>query len=440
VLLFLCLLSFILYLDRICMGQATEPIQNEMGFSDTQMGVIAAAFTLAYGLFEVPTGRWGDRYGSRGVLVRIVLWWSAFTALTGAVPLAVTWAPSATLAGASTGFVMLLAVRFLFGAGEAGALPNSARVLARWFPVPERGPAQGWLTMSSLVGAVLTPIIAQTLFNQCGWKWTFAIFGAVGIVWAVPFWLWFRDDPGQHGNVNPAELAHITQGVSTTVESKHYPSIPWGLVFRSPNVWLLGFTITCSAFASYLYYSWYPKYLAAARGLSADDGKWLTAFVLTGGAVGCVCGGYLGRAVVRRTGSERWSRRALGSSGLALAAAGLAASVQCDNPVLAASWTAFASFAAMITLATWWAVVTEITGPHLGALFGLMNSMGVIGAGASQLFFGWMSDRMASMGYAGRDRYDPAFYVYSGVLLVGAVGWLFIDATRSVVEEKQVGN
>jgi MFS family permease len=419
------------------MGQATEPIQDEMGFSDTQMGVIAAAFTVAYGLFEVPTGRWGDRYGSRGVLVRIVLWWSAFTALTGAVPLALRWMPWTTIAGMSTGFIMLITVRFLFGAGEAGALPNSARVLARWFPAPERGPAQGWLTMSSLVGAVLTPIIAQSLINQYGWKWTFAVFGAVGVVWAVPFWLWFRDDPGKHRGVNSAELTHITGGVSTAVVSAHYPSIPWGLVLRNPNVWLLGFTISCSAFASYLYYSWYPKYLSAARGLSGDDGKWLTALVLTGGAVGCVCGGYLGRSVVRRTGDRRWSRKVLGSSGLALAAAGLAGSVQSDDPVLAALYTAFASFAAMITLATWWAVVTEITGPHLGALFGLMNSMGVLGAGASQLFFGWMSDRMAAMGHEGRDRYDPAFYVYSLVLLAGAVGWLFIDASRSAVEEKQ---
>jgi sugar phosphate permease len=294
--------------------------------------------------------------------------------------------------------------------------------------------------MSSLVGAVLTPIIAQLLFNLCGWKWTFAIFGAVGVVWAVPFWLWFRDDPARHRWVNAQELAHITQGVAKTLESKHYPSIPWGLVLRSPNVWLLGFTISCSAFASYLYYSWYPKYLSAARGLSADDGKWLTAFVLTGGAVGCVCGGYLGRTVVRRTGDRRWSRKVLGSSGLALAAVGLAASVRYEDPLVAATCTAFASFAAMITLATWWAVVTDITGPHLGALFGLMNSMGVLGAGASQLFFGWMSDQMAALGFAGRERYDPAFYVYSGVLLAGAVGWLFIDATRSVVEEKHISN
>src|SRR4051812_16956223 len=104
VLLALCLLSFVLYLDRICIGQAVGDIETELDISHTRMGFVLAAFTLAYGLFEVPVGHWGDRHGSRGVLTRIVLWWSLFTMLTGA----------------ATGFYLLLIVRFLFGAGEAG--------------------------------------------------------------------------------------------------------------------------------------------------------------------------------------------------------------------------------------------------------------------------------------------------------------------------------
>src|SRR6266404_6196757 len=116
-LVFLGSLAFILYLDRVCISKAEVSIRGELGLSKTQMGFVFGAFTIAYGLFEVVTGRWGDRYGSRGVLTRIVIWWSFFTALTGA----------------ALGFWMLLTVRFLFGAGEAGALPNSARVLRAWF-------------------------------------------------------------------------------------------------------------------------------------------------------------------------------------------------------------------------------------------------------------------------------------------------------------------
>jgi len=114
----LCGLAGVLYLDRVCMAQAVGPIQAELDLSNTQISYALMAFTLAYGIFEIPTGRLGDRIGSRFVLTRIVIWWSLFTALTGA----------------SWGFSSLVLVRFLFGAGEAGAYPNAARVISRWFP------------------------------------------------------------------------------------------------------------------------------------------------------------------------------------------------------------------------------------------------------------------------------------------------------------------
>ncbi len=134
---FLASLSFVLYLDRVCIGKAVVEIQKDLGLSNTQIGYALGAFTIAYGLFEVPTGRWGDRYGSRGVLTRIVVWWSLFTALTGA----------------ASGLLMLVGVRFLFGAGEAGAYPNAARVIARWFPLVERGRVQGAMLTSAQLGA-----------------------------------------------------------------------------------------------------------------------------------------------------------------------------------------------------------------------------------------------------------------------------------------------
>ena len=84
VLAFLAVMTFVLYLDRVCLGQAAPMMQRELGLSDTALGFVHAAFTLAYAVFEIPTGRWGDRYGSRGVLTRIVVWWSFFTAFTGA--------------------------------------------------------------------------------------------------------------------------------------------------------------------------------------------------------------------------------------------------------------------------------------------------------------------------------------------------------------------
>jgi MFS family permease len=415
---FLCSLSVVLYLDRLCMSMAGPPIQSELKLSNTVMGFVHGAFLLAYGLFEVPTGWWGDRHGSRGVLLRIVLWWSAFTALTGA----------------ATGLAMLLVVRFLFGAGEAGALPNAARVVSRWFPPGGRGPAQGSISTAALLGGVLAPPVTQQLMIQIGWRWTFVVFGAVGVLWAVVFYLWFRDDPAEHPAVNEAERRLISGGEFNSRPVESHPPVPWMRVLSSPNLWLLGGVISCSAFASYLYFSWYPKYLQAARGVSETDSSWLTSLVLMGGAVGCVFGGQLNDWLVRCTGNRRWTRRAVASGGLACAGLALLASIHTDWALGAALWTTLASFTAGIALTTWWAVVTDVAGKHLGALFGLMNSLGVVGGFASQVFFGQMADWMGDLGHRGRDQWDPAFYGYTLVLLTGAFGWLFVDGTRSIVE------
>lgn len=222
-LVFLGSLAFILYLDRVCISQAEVSIREEFAFSTTQTGLILGAFTIAYGLFEVVTGRWGDRYGSRGVLTRIVIWWSAFTALTGAVP-KFAWSTGLywpwwrengnAMPLLIDSFLALVVVRFLFGAGEAGALPNNARVVARWFPLRERGLAQGVVLTSMQLGGASASIVAGWLIAHLGWRESFCVFGLAGAVWAALFYWWFRDDPAEHPSVNALELQLIrTAGV-----------------------------------------------------------------------------------------------------------------------------------------------------------------------------------------------------------------------------------
>src|SRR5262249_9194115 len=190
---FLCTLALLLYVDRVCIGQAGTSLRAALGLSTAEVAWVYTAFTLAYCLFEVPTGHWGDRFGSRGVIARVVLWWSAFTALTGA----------------AFGLWSLLAFRFLFGAGEAGALPNAARVVSRWFPPQDRGQATGAITPPALSGGAIAPFLAALLIESIGWRLTFAVFGVVGVAWAALFYIWFRDDPAQHPAVNTAELRLI---------------------------------------------------------------------------------------------------------------------------------------------------------------------------------------------------------------------------------------
>ncbi len=251
VLAFLAVMTFVLYLDRTCIGQAAPMIQKDLNLSNWNWSIVLNAFALAYAVFEIPAGRWGDRFGSRGVLTRIVVWWSFFTAMTGA----------------AGGFMMLVAIRFLFGAGEAGALPNAARVLREWFPDSSRGRASGLVAASMLLGGAAAPLASQWLMDQVGWRWTFVIFAVCGVVWAIAFYVWFRDNPAEHPATNEAERRLIGEGrklVGDPVRA-HGP-IPWKQVVNSPDIWLLSVLIGLSSGMYELFSAWYPKYLQSAAG------------------------------------------------------------------------------------------------------------------------------------------------------------------------------
>ena len=398
----LCLLSGILYLDRICISQAVDPIQRDLGLSNTQTSYFLMAFTLAYGLFEIPTGRWGDRLGARRVLTRIAIWWSAFTALTGAC----------------NGLATLILVRFLFGAGEAGAFPNVARVMSRWFPDSERGRAQGILLAASQIGGATAPYLAALLIGSIGWRWTFVVFGSFGVFWAMGFWLWFRDEPSEHPSVSAFEVEHI--GRRASAGTVHAP-IPWALVLRNPSIFLLSAIMAVGSFNSYIYFSWYPKYLTAGRDVLAADAGKMASLALIGAAVGTFFGGWMVDHFVIPRGL--WGRRLMGGCSFFAGAVLLGCALMSQNAWQAAGFAAMSCFATQGTQPLWWSCAIGISGKHIGALFGLMNSVGVFGAMSSQFLVGAIADWLGARGFSGRTQWDPIFYIDIGVLAVGSLLW-----------------
>src|SRR5262245_38894971 len=255
----------IAYLDRVCISTAAPAMKSDLGISDVEMGYVFSAFTLAYALLEVPSGWLADRFGARLMLTRIVVWWSAMTAATGMV----------------AGFRSLLAVRFLFGVGEAGLFPSMARAYSRWLPARERGRTFGLALMTAALGGAATQPLVVALLEWFHWRVTFAMFGAVGLVWVVAWVAWFRDDPHHHSGVNEAELAII--GCDPPAP---HGRVPWAALLRSRNLMALAAMYTLAIYGWYFYITWLPTYLLRARGFDLAHVGWLAALPLVSIAAG----------------------------------------------------------------------------------------------------------------------------------------------------------
>src|SRR5262249_7974793 len=211
---------------------------------------VTGVFTISYAIFEIPSGALGDRIGSRRVLTRIVLWWSAFTSLTGLV----------------TGYYPLLLTRFFFGMGEAGAFPNASIAVARWFPLHERGRALGISLMASQVGGGIAPLLVVPIQAHYGWRASFYIFGIVGVAWSSVWYWWFRDTPAEKAGVSEVELSE-TRGLI----SKAHHGLPWMIALRTKNFWATMGVAFCYVYPYYFFLSWFHTYLVKARGFSESD-------------------------------------------------------------------------------------------------------------------------------------------------------------------------
>src|SRR5262245_23407961 len=242
VIVFTITLAVITYVDRVCISKAAPLIQHDLGLTKEQMGYAFAAFGWAYALFEIPGGWLGDRIGPRKVLMRVVIMWSAFTAATG-------WAWN---------MMSLVVFRFFFGMGEAGCFPNLTKAFTIWLPKDERVRAQGIMWLSARWGGAFTPLLVAWVLTFVSWRWAFVLFGLIGVVWAVFFYRWFRDNPREHRSVNEGELALLAGSEKNVVA---HGKVPWGTFVASPTVWLLWAQYFAMSYGWYFYITWMPTYL-----------------------------------------------------------------------------------------------------------------------------------------------------------------------------------
>jgi MFS family permease len=404
VVVFAVTLAVIQYIDRVCISKAMPAMQRDLHFSNVQAGYIFGAFTLAYALFEIPAGWLGDRFGPRKVLLRVVLWWSFFTAAT---------------ARASSALAMMV-VRFLFGAGEAGCFPNITKAFSTWLPEQERVRAQGVLWLAARWGGAVTPLLVVGVLGVVSsWRRAFELFGALGVVWAFFFYRWFRDNPHEHPSVNEAERRLLSGNDSLASRHAH---VPWRVFFASRSAWLLWTQYACLSYVWYFYVTWFPTYLDQTHGrqLGPVALAVLAGLPLFGGGFGSLIAGFCAPVVARRIGGTGRARRALAASGFVVAAVCLLASDSARNhPLALATLVGLAGLFNDFALPCAWGACMDVGGRFAGTFSGAMNMMGNLGGFLAPIVTGYILDMTGS--------WRLVFSLSSAVYLVGAVSWILLD-------------
>jgi len=366
-----CALSMITYIDRVCFKSVEKDISRALDLTPQQFAWAFSAFGLAYALFEVPSGWLGDRFGPRRVLCRIVLWWSFFTAMTGLI-----WKFSWGIGPfVITSFALLIAIRFLFGAGEAGAYPNIARALRNWFPYSRRGLAQGLLWTFGRWGGAVAPLLIGVFAWAFGWRGAFVAFGVLGVLWVIAFAAFFRDRPEEHEGVNSAELDLIRDGAK---ESAKPPPLSWANMLRSPTLWCLSLMYFCSNAGWCFFITWDGRYYESVLGLTHSSLRLASGAPLFFGGVACFLGGFITDRQVRKWG-PRWGRTLQGAVAYALGCIFFLLALTTRNPILAVSALCLASFMKDFAMAVSWSTCIDIGHRYSGTVAGFMNMVGNLG-------------------------------------------------------------
>jgi len=297
--------------------------------------------------------------------------------------------------------------------GEAGVFPSLTRAFGRWLPVRERGAAFGLTLMAAALGGAATQPLVVALLERVSWRLAFPIFGSVGVVYAIAWFAWFRDDPRTHGSVNAAELDVIGADPPGA-----HPAVPWGRLVRSRNLAALCAMYFGAIYGWYFYLTWLPTYLLRARGFDLSSVGWLAALPLLGIATGSLVGGLLADALTRRFGA-RIGLRTPGVIGLPLAALAIVAAVLTPDPRTSAYCLAAAAGLAALGVAPGWSVCLAIGGRHAGVVSGAMNTFGNLGGVMSPVVVGWCLTLWSS--------WEAPLYTVAGFYVFSAVCWLGVD-------------
>jgi ACS family glucarate transporter-like MFS transporter len=405
VLIFLFFLIIITYLDRNCIALVGTRIKAEFHLNNEQFGWVLAAFSLAYALFEFPTGILGDRIGQRAVMIRIVLWWSLFTALTGF----------------TTGLISLIIVRFLFGVGEAGVFPTVSAVISRWLPVTETSRGLSATIIGQAVGLAIAPLFIIPLAGDYGWRSTFFVNAAIGVLWVVLCYLWFRNHPSEMKGISEKEKNYIE---TNRRFQTHAHSFSLRSALNNQNMRAISGIHFCAQWGTYFFIAWLPVYLIEGRHLSESEMKSASFMIFLAGVISVLFAGFASDLLVRKKGLL-FSRRTMGMLALGGGAIGLFINGVYSNNTIAITGLTIAFFLWSINGIVNFSTCVDIGGNYAGAVAGIMNCCGQLGGFMLSLVFG----KLAQVTHS----FILPVMVVAVILFTGCMLWFFVDPRKQIM-------
>ncbi|SAK85480.1 major facilitator transporter [Caballeronia arationis] len=373
VLLLLCAMYFITYVDRVNVSTAASAFASELHLSHTEIGFVFSAFAYPYLVFQIIGGWVGDRFGPHRTLAVCAVIWAGATVMTG-------------MAG---GFVSLIVARLLLGLGEGATFPTATRAMSNWVPADQRGFAQGTTHAASRIGNAVAPPLIVWLMVATGWRGAFIITGIVSFLWAVA-WIWyFRDNPREHPRITEPECATL----SNYSGIKERLPVPWrALLGRMAPVTAVYF---CYGWVLWLFLGWIPQYFLHNYHMQLGKSALFASGVFFAGVLGDWLGGSVTDRILRKSGNLRLARNVMVGVCMLLTLLSLAPIMLVSDIsiTMAALCLSGGFFFNEMTIGPMWAVPMDIAPKHAGTASGIMNSGSALAAIISPVVGGFLIDR-----------------------------------------------
>ncbi len=407
VFLLLCVMAFIMYVDRTNISVAAPILKRELQLTNTQLGLVFSAFATAYACCGVPGAWLSDRFGARRLLTLSGLIWSAATIGTGLV-----W-----------GLASLVVARLLVGAGEAPIYATAARVISNWIPEYRRGLAQGVMHGCGRLANALAPLIVTGLIVFTTWRLSFVVLGVITIFFFAFLYAWFRDEPRSHPAISEGELAVLGRASGKVTTGRTLEPIVWPDLLR--RVWPASATCFAHGWMLWFFLNWVPSYFATRYGMKIGASAVFSTLVLLGGTLGTMTGGVLSDWHFRKTKNRLRARRDIIVFGFLSSIVGLVPLLLSDNLVINATGLGVAFFLSELADSPLWLVGAEVAPKHAGTSSALTFAGMAVAGAVSPLIVGKLLDATGG-------NWSIAFMASIAVMILGPIFSFFIRLDPSL--------